>query len=183
MSTLRFDTGGIRSLQKQLNELDADKNVFYEAALKELAARLLRKVIMRTPVGQKPTDLDEIAATYWDNYNGGTLRRGWTAKTESEAEKGSEVSIQDCVYDLKIERTGNVYAVTIINCVHYAADVEYGHRQEPGRFVPALGKRLKKPFVQGLYMLTISENELERQAPTILKQKLENFIRGAVNGK
>ena len=27
--------------------------------------------------------------------------------------------------------------------MEYASYVEYGHRQEPGRYVPALGKRLK----------------------------------------
>ena len=31
--------------------------------------------------------------------------------------------------------------------VEYAAHVEYGHTQEVGRYVPAIGKRLKAPFV------------------------------------
>ncbi len=30
---------------------------------------------------------------------------------------------------------------------HYAPDVEFGHKQRPGRFVPALGKRLVADFV------------------------------------
>lgn len=33
----------------------------------------------------------------------------------------------------------------------YAPDVEYGHRQEPGRYVPAIKKRLKAKFVPGQY--------------------------------
>lgn len=33
------------------------------------------------------------------------------------------------------------------------AHVEYGHRQTPGRYVPAIGKRLKKDFVPGKKML------------------------------
>ena len=32
-------------------------------------------------------------------------------------------------------------------------NVEYGHRQTPGRYVPAIGKRLKKDFVPGKKML------------------------------
>jgi hypothetical protein len=31
----------------------------------------------------------------------------------------------------------------------YAAAVEFGHKQQVGRFVPAIGKRLVQPFVQG----------------------------------
>ena len=33
--------------------------------------------------------------------------------------------------------------------VYYGAYVELGHHQQPGRYVPAIGKRLKVPFVQG----------------------------------
>ena len=43
--------------------------------------------------------------------------------------------------------------VTVYNNVEYAAHVEYGHRQQPGRYVPAIGKRLKKDFVPGKKML------------------------------
>ena len=42
---------------------------------------------------------------------------------------------------------------TIYNNVKYAAHVEYGHRQTPGRYVPAIGKRLKKYFVPGKKMM------------------------------
>lgn len=31
----------------------------------------------------------------------------------------------------------------------YAPHVEYGHRQAPGRYVPAIGKRLKASYVPG----------------------------------
>ncbi len=33
--------------------------------------------------------------------------------------------------------------------VKYAPYVEHGHRQEPGRYVPAIGKRLVRSFVPG----------------------------------
>ena len=33
--------------------------------------------------------------------------------------------------------------------VEYAPFVELGHHQQPGRFVPAIGKRLKQSFVKG----------------------------------
>lgn len=41
----------------------------------------------------------------------------------------------------------------VYNNTEYAAHVEYGHRQQVGRYVPAIGKRLKKGFVPGRKML------------------------------
>lgn len=35
----------------------------------------------------------------------------------------------------------------------YAPHVEFGHRQEPGRYVPAIGKQLKASYVEGQYFL------------------------------
>lgn len=43
--------------------------------------------------------------------------------------------------------------VTVYNNTEYATHVEYGHRQESGRYVSAIGKRLKKDFVPGKKML------------------------------
>ena len=47
------------------------------------------------------------------------------------------------------------------------AYVEYGHRQQPGRYVPAIGKRLKKGWVEGKFMLTISEQEIQKIAESV----------------
>ena len=44
------------------------------------------------------------------------------------------------------EDTG-LMSVTIGTNVHYAPSVELGHNQQAGRFVPALGKRLKASWV------------------------------------
>lgn len=43
--------------------------------------------------------------------------------------------------------------VEVYNNTAYAAHVEWGHRQTPGRFVPAIGKRLKQKYVPGAKML------------------------------
>lgn len=179
MSTsVKLDISGLVLMKDQLGRIEQSRKTFCEACVRELAARLLRKVIQRTPVGTKPKGLDKNVAQYWEGYSGGTLRRGWTTKSESEAESGKRVDISTFIDNVNIEHVGDLYSLTIINSVHYAAAVEFGHRQEPGRFVPALGKRLKSNFVKGHYMLTISEKELENEAPAILEKKLEAFIRG-----
>ena len=61
--------------------------------------------------------------------------------------------------------------------------MDYGHRQEPGRYVPALGKRLVKSWVEGKYMLTKSELELEKQAPALLAKMTSQFLEEMLNGK
>lgn len=131
-------------LQKRLEQLEkVDRDQFCRDVAKELAARLLAKVIKRTPVGDYPPK---------SGLMGGTLRRGWTAE--------------------QITKIGNMYQIEIINPVHYASYVEYGHRT-----------RDHKGWVEGKFMLTISEQELDAQAPAILEKKLEKILGGLFDGK
>lgn len=65
-----------------------------------------------------------------------------------------------------IVRSGNMYTVEIINPTEYASYVEYGHRT-----------RNHAGWIEGKFMMTISENELKEQAPSILNQRFETFLR------
>ncbi len=51
-----------------------------------------------------------------------------------------------------------------------------GHRQVPGKFVPAIGKRLKKSWVPGKHMLQISMQEVEQKLPQLLDRKLQEYL-------
>lgn len=204
------DFSELKELQKRIQELEEkSSDKFCETVSKELAARLLSLVIKRTPVGEKPElkDGEEkyIKATgtsgkskkflspeaarierYWGGYTGGTLRRGWTAETEAEAKNGhgspSSEQIIEYARSLSIEKSGNYYIVRIVNPVEYASYVEFGHRQTPGRYVSALGKRLKQDYVDGQYMLKISEEELDREAPRLIEKKLDQMLQEVFNG-
>lgn len=135
----------LKKLQDKLNKLDEKEiDLFIQSCAKELAARLLAKVIKRTPVGEYPKS---------SGKKGGTLRRGWTAGKTSSATK--------YVSDLTVHHFGDVYVIEIMNPVEYASYVEFGHRT-----------RDHKGWVQGRFMLTISEQEIERDAPKILERKL-----------
>ena len=141
---------------QQLSEVDMDR--LCRDAAKKVAQILLNKVKKRTPVGVVPSyATEEAKAKYWSGYTGGNLRDNWSV--------------------LPIEKKGNDYIITVINNAQYASYVEYGHRQTPGRYVPALGLRLKRSWVPGRYMLTISTQELEQQAPKLIEQKLYQFLR------
>jgi len=140
---------------------DDQMDLFIKACAKELAARLLTKVIRRTPVGDysKAVGVDKV---------GGTLRRGWTGEQQQD--------VASYVQSLNVEQTGDMYTIEIVNPVEYASYVEFGHRQTPGRFVPAIGKRLKESWVEGKFMLTISSQEIQDAAPGILEKKLQRKL-------
>ena len=55
----------------------------------------------------------------------------------------------------------------------YAPHVEFGHRQQPGRYVPAIGKRLKASYVEGQHFL---QANVDAQRP-IYREDLRNAIR------
>ena len=96
----------------QLEKLQEPEEFMKDCA-KELAARLLRMVVQRTPADT------------------GTLRRAWTAGTSSEGYANS----------VQVNHSGNVYEIAITNPKEYASYVEYGHRTPnhkgwvPGKFM------------------------------------------------
>lgn len=155
------DIKELEAFRKRLEETFKGEQLhsFIESCAKELAARLLAKVIKRTPVGQYPKG---------SGKKGGTLRRGWTAGKQQDATAYA--------HSLKVNHFGDMYVIEIINPVEYAPYVEFGHRQEPGRFVPAIGKRLKQGWVEGKFMLTISEQEIQKDAPRVLENKLKKKL-------
>jgi hypothetical protein len=146
------DYGDLKKLQKQLRELSGDSitlEKFYEDCAKELAARLLAKVIKRTPVGVYPPSSGKV---------GGTLRRGWTAGKAGNAAAYAN--------SLHVTKEGSTYVIEITNPVKYAPYVEFGHRTAN-----------HKGWVEGQFMLTISENELQGQMSGILEKKIANFLK------
>ena len=141
--TINFrDFEKIKNNLEKLNQEQVD--LFIDACAKELAARLLAKVIKRTPVGDYPNS---------SGKKGGTLRRGWTGgKTQSA------VAYAD---SLTIHHFGDAYVIEIVNPVEYASYVEFGHRTSN-----------HKGWVNGRFMLTISEQEIQNAAPAIIEKKL-----------
>lgn len=136
----KVNAEGLKKFRQSLDTLNnAQRQQWSEAAIKELAARLLAKTVKRTPVGQYPAESGKV---------GGTLRRGWTVGA--------------------VVKTGETYAIEVCNNVEYAPYVEFGHRTAD-----------HSGWVEGKFMLTISEQELQKDAPGILINKLKVFLGGA----
>lgn len=145
----------------------AEKQAFFEACAKDLAARLYAKVVERTPVGDYADTWDleddgEHKFLVESDKEGGTLRRGWTI---------GQVRREGANFVIEVTNKAET-----ANGIQYASYVEFGHRQTPGRYVPAIGKQLKKSWVPGQKMLTISEKEIRATTPRILEKKLNNWL-------
>lgn len=187
----KCDFGELKRLDekiKKLEEVDFDETCRKMAD--KLAQILLAKVVKLTPVGVPPkyeggdmtvkvksevtgrtrtfltkerAGYETMILNYWKDYQGGALRRAWQV--------------------LPVAKSGSQYVITVVNDLYYASYVEYGHRQTPGRYVPALGKSLKASWVKGKFMLTISEKELMTLAPKMLEAELDKAIEEAFSDK
>ena len=146
-----FNIDGLKKFRDELNKLQ-DPDKFVEACAKELAARLLRMVVKRTPVGEYPKS---------SGKKGGTLRRGWTGEKRSSAQNYAD--------SLTVHHFGDTYVIEIVNPVEYASYVEYGHRTAN-----------HKGWVKGKFMMTISEQELEKIAPKVLENKIQKYLGGCL---
>ena len=183
------DMRELEKLQRDLNQLadEAKTQQFCEACAKELAARLLAKVIKRTPVRDYKKEITVTAKRdgkrhkkgeqYTKKVNpsgkkGGTLQKGWTAHKGIGSEGLKTRGASQFVDTLKVHHYGNEYVIEIINSVKYASFVEYGHRT-PNH----------KGWVKGQFMMTISENEIKQIAPKLLEKRLTDFLKGAFDGE
>ena len=146
----KVDVKGLKdfrnNLEKHLGEYQI--HPFLESCAKELAARLLAKVIKRTPTGEYPKSTGK---------KGGTLKRGWTGGQSSNATAYAN--------SLRVHTFGGNYVIEVVNPVEYASYVEFGHRTRGG-----------KGWVEGKFMLTISEQEVQRDSVKILEKKLQKKL-------
>lgn len=76
-----------------------------------------------------------------------------------------------------VTKKGSEYEVTLKNNTYYADYVEHGHRQQPGRYVPAIGKRLKRAWVPGKHFVLKSEIKVRRELPKLVKAEMKRWIK------
>ena len=66
----------------------------------------------------------------------------------------------------KARKVGKDYVIDVTNIVEYTSYVEYGHRTPD-----------HKGWVQGQFMLTISEEEIRTLTPKLLEKKLNKYLK------
>jgi len=72
--------------------------------------------------------------------------------------------------------------VKVENITSYASHVEYGHKQQSGRYVKAIGKRLVKSFVSGKYFMQKSVDSVNDHTDEILGEKVKKKLESVING-
>nr|DAJ29950.1 MAG TPA: type I neck protein [Caudoviricetes sp.] len=193
-SKIKVQFDGLKAFQRVIEEMEKEKEQLMIDTIKELAGRLLRKVIKRTPVSSPNFGI----ATYKRDNKKKGIKKGDTiydkkgrarvlkTKTVSYKKDGKTISktyggqggtLRKNWTVSDVRKNGENYEIEVSNSTEYASYVEYGHRQAPGRFVPAIGKRLKKSWVKGKFMLTISESELQKQAPAVIEKKITEWLK------
>lgn len=150
-----FDMSGFEKLQKDLQKLQRESPKTCQKTSNDLAARTLRLVKKRTPVGDYSGDSYACSVKkelthkghYEKDKTGGTLRRKWIVQKGINA--------------------GGTYVNYVINPIEYAPYVEYGHM--------TVGK--KKSWVKGHFMLTESLEDLKRIAPKVIQKNVDAMMK------
>lgn len=68
--------------------------------------------------------------------------------------------------DFNVVQNGNTYTITVKNENEIASLIEYGHRTE------------NNGFKQGHFMMTITENEIQRKFDVKARKKFEDYLKG-----
>lgn len=172
-----FDFKEIKRLQKQIGQIEKGNDEFCQKCARELAARLLRLVKQRTPVGIYNAKTVEFIAHLPERKVEFDTRAGkhvsFTAKARVKKVKFTPKKTGKTGGTLRrnwttgsISYHGGIYEIEIINPVMYAQYVEYGHRTAN-----------HKGWVQGKFMMTISEQKIQQIAPALLEKKLNEYLR------
>lgn len=152
---VEIDFSGFDELNERLTKLRDVQSM--RAVKKRTLLRLgqvyLREAKRNTPVGvfQEVERNGKIYRTESEH-----MRRSWSAG--------------------RVQFEGAVGKVGVFNSASYASYVNDGHRQTPGRYVPILGKRLVKGFVDGLNMAEKAAAATEKSAKTVMEDAIKKHL-------
>lgn len=155
----------VKNVKKNFSEDSIEK--FFNDIARELTKELYDRLWKRTPVRT------------------GFLRHGWNVglgmiyhNARFYPKKPKRVdSVRIKFARIIPSKDNTTYTVHIINPVFYAPFVEYGHKQQVGRYVAAIGKRLVKPSVKGRFYLKFSVEDLKKSTPQIIQKKIYEFLK------
>lgn len=167
MVDVKCDFKGLENLLKSVNSIDADS--MCRDAVSQMSAVYIASAVRNTPVkGNKKVTVpskEDLKAMKAKGKNDIKVR---TFISSSEHMRRS--------WQLgEIEQIGDEYRVKVSNTASYATFVDKGHRQKPGRFVPILGKRLRKNYVKGLDITGKAERAVDRARVKILKGVIAKY--------
>ena len=75
-----------------------------------------------------------------------------------------------------VKLNGNEYSMTIGSSLEYVKYAEEGHKQEVGKYVPAIGKKLKKEFVPGNHVIKDSVDLYQQKLIKRIQERVEKEV-------
>ena len=158
MDFTQFD----KYFEKLQNFGDTGVEAAFRGTAQDAQSRLLREIKRNTKVGVPPDWISEQTyADHWSGYTGGSLRDSWRLQG--------------------VQKKGNTYTCGAVTNLKYAPYYEFGHRQTPGRFVPAIGRKLKKGWVPGHFTARNALADVKKLLPKIMaaqiKKELQRYMR------
>lgn len=194
MANVTVDFNGFEDMRRKLEQLNSPqaKQACLGAATKLLAQVYLGEAIKNTPVGgAKQFNVDKktykhIRATEVNAKSFTAAKRQGNAAKHIKTGKGGikRYMVTTASEHMRrswgageLKRSGKTYAVKVFNSASYASYVNDGHRQKPGRFVPILGKRLVKNYVEGLYITNKAEKKVRKASGKLLSQVISEYLR------
>ncbi|MBA1392728.1 HK97 gp10 family phage protein [Lactobacillus sp. XV13L] len=136
-------------------------------------------------------ELQEFADHVHETIAGGVLKQELTKSTKQlgqqykrNAQELTPVATGDLRRSWQLKGpffSGSNISIELRNNKEYASFVEYGHRQTPGRYVPAIGKRLKASWVPGQHFLEKATSATSNQVPELLTPVIWDIMRRLMN--
>lgn len=199
MARVKLDIGGLREFQEQIKRASqVTKSAMVREGLNIMAAEYVREAKRATPVGGgREFEVGEKAYSRINAYE--VTNKGYAVaknrnrggrtkqlKRIAKSKKGNTYQVltpsehmRRSWSVLNIRKQGNESVVPIINSASYASFVNDGHRQQKGRFIPAIGKRLTRSFVPGLHITEKAEQAVRRKTRRILQDVCDKHLEGA----
>lgn len=154
---------------------------FFVATTQKLTKELYDELWVRTPVrtgflrrGFDAWNRPELEYRGIDTYG----YKSYNKKKFKLKNASKQQQFRTNFSGLEPAKDKNKYTVYIRNTVYYAGWVEFGHKQKVGRYVHAIGKRLKEEKVEGRFYMKKSVEKLQEKAPQIVSEEFNKFIRG-----
>ena len=121
-----------------------------------------------------PVDTGVLRNSILHLRSGETETKVWVANPRDKNGAPTGFNTHKATVSVPAETDEDKVSVYIGTPVEYAPYVELGHHQQPGRYVPAIGKRLKQSFVKGKpFLRPACENstaEINKAIEKALKQ-------------
>lgn len=200
MANVDVSFAGFEALRRQIEGLNSpqEKQVCMEECAESLAQVYLRKAIrhkFKTSGGAKEFEVTEKAYERIQAMEVGA--KGFQkAKSRNHANAHAVKRIKKSRKSGKkqylvltasehmrrswgaesVKKQGSTYSVKVFNSASYASYVNDGHRQRPGRFVPAIGKRLVRSWVPGQHIAEEAERTVRKVSKRLLSQIILSYI-------